>query len=263
MPGIATNSKPTERQTYRSLIGRSALITGGGRGIGRAIALELASHGASVTISYLRSAAGAESAAREILDAGGRAFTCRADASNESEVANLVDSAARQFDGLDILVCNAGLVRGNLAATQSIEEWDATLRVNLTGPFLGIRAAIPHMITGQGGSIVCLSSLAADRGVTGLSSYAASKGGLNALVRSLAVELGRKRIRVNAVAPGLIDTEMVTDVPAASLEANIERIALRRIGQASEVAKVVRFLASDEASYITGEVIAVNGGLGV
>jgi 3-oxoacyl-[acyl-carrier protein] reductase len=246
-----------------SLAGNSALVTGGGRGIGRAIAIELARHGAAVAISYLHSVAGAETTVREILERGGRAVACRADVSNEADTANLVDHAARQFGGLDVVVCNAGLVRGNLAATQSMEEWNATLRVNLIGPFLCIRAAIPHMMTGRGGSIVCVSSLAADRGVTGLSSYAASKGGLNALVRSLAVELGRKRIRVNAVAPGIIDTEMMADVPGASLEANIERIALRRVGQAAEVAKLVRFLASNEASYITGEVIAIDGGLGV
>jgi 3-oxoacyl-[acyl-carrier protein] reductase len=246
-----------------SLNGYTALVTGGSRGIGRAIAIELARHGAAVTISYLRSAAGAESAVREICEAGGRAVTYRADVSDEAEAANLVDYAVRQFGGLDVVVCNAGVVRGNLAATQSVTEWKTTLNVNLIGPFLCIRAAIPHMMTGRGGSVVCISSLAAERGVTGLSSYAASKGGLNALVRSLAVELGRKQIRVNAVAPGLIDTEMIADLPAASLETQIDRISLRRVGKAAEVAKVVRFLASEEASYITGEVIAVDGGLGV
>jgi 3-oxoacyl-[acyl-carrier protein] reductase len=246
-----------------SLNGYSAVVTGGGRGIGRAIAIELARHGAAVAISYLQSAAGAENTVSEIRDAGGKALACRADVSSEADAANLVDCAARQFGRLDVLVCNAGIVRGNLAATQSLAEWNATLKVNLVGPFLCIRAAIPHMMIGQGGSLICVSSLAAERGVTGLSSYAASKGGLNSLVRSLAVELGRKKIRVNAVAPGLIDTEMMADLPAASLENNIDRIALRRIGNAEEVAKVVRFLASDEASYITGEVIAVDGGLGV
>jgi 3-oxoacyl-[acyl-carrier protein] reductase len=246
-----------------TLQGRTALVTGGGRGIGRAVALELAAHGAAVVVDYHRSQDAAEGTVEEITRAGGRAVACGADVADESAVAQLVRTALRHFGALDILVCNAGIVLGQLAALQSLGDWQRTLQVNLTGSFLCIREALPHLIVGGHGSIVCISSRLADRGTGGLAGYSASKGAINALVRSLAVELGRKRIRVNAVAPGLVETDMTSGLPEGTLAQAMDHVPLRRMGRPQEIARVVRFLASDDASYITGEVIGVNGGLAV
>ncbi len=246
-----------------TLEGRTALVTGGGRGIGRAVALELAVHGAAVVVDYHRRRDAAEETVAEITHAGGRAVACCADVADESAVAQLVRTALRHFGSLDVLVCNAGIVHGQLAALQSMDDWQRTLQVNLTGPFLCIREALPHLIVGGHGSIVCISSRLADRGAGGLAGYSASKGAVNALVRSLAVELGRKRIRINAVAPGLVETDMTADLPDGTLAQARDHLPLRRLGQPREIARVVRFLASDDASYVTGEVIGVNGGLAV
>jgi 3-oxoacyl-[acyl-carrier protein] reductase len=213
-------------------------------------------------VNYRKDQKAAEETVNLILKSGAKALACGADVADEAAVTKLLDFTVQHLGGIDILVCSAGIVTGNISVLQSAAEWEKTLSVNLTGSFLCIRASIPHMIAGRRGSIVCLSSVAAEHGVTGLSSYSASKGGINSLVRCLAVELGRKGIRVNAVAPGLIETEMVSDLPANLVREKIERVAMRRMGQPAEVASVVCFLASDRASYITGEVIGVHGGLG-
>ncbi len=247
----------------RGLEGRAALVTGGSRGIGRAITLELASHGANLVVNYRRDREAADDAASAAASHGVRALVCQADVSVEAEAMRLVEFAVRQFGTLDILVCNAGMLITNLAALQSLSDWRSTLELNLIGAFVCIRSAIPLMMTARRGSIICVSSVAAERGAPGLCSYAASKGGVNALVRSLAVELGRKGIRVNAVAPGLIDTELIADLPRRGSKSPTEHIPMIRMGRPEEVARAVRFLASDDASYITGHVLAVDGGLGV
>lgn len=247
----------------RRLEGRTALVTGGGRGIGRAITLELAAHGANVVINYRRDRASAERTAAEAAALAVQSDIFEADVSDDVQATRLVESAQRRFGALDVLVCNAGMVLTNLAALQSNADWQRMLGTNLLGAVTCIRTALPSMLTSRSGSIVCVSSLAADRGSPGLSSYSAAKGAINALVRSLAVELGAKGIRVNAVAPGLIATDLLADLPQRGGKRHADHIPLVRMGRAEEVAAAVRFLASDDASYITGQILAVDGGLGV
>ncbi len=245
-----------------TLAGKAALVTGASRGIGRAIAVELARHGAAVVVNYREREAAAAETVAEIAAAGGRAVACRADVSRPEEIARLVAFAVRELGGLEVLVCSAAAVLSKLAALQTAEEWRAVLDVGLVGPFLCIREALPHMIARRRGSIICVSSIVARRGSTGLASYAAAKGGLEALVRTLAVELAKKKIRVNAVAPGIIQTDMTAELRHLAPEEMLKHIPLGRFGEPAEVARAVRFLASDEASYITGEVLGVHGGLG-
>lgn len=239
------------------------MVTGSSRGIGRAIALELAQHGANVVINYRRDRAAAEETAALLERFGVRVLIHAADVSIEAEAMRLVDFAARELGRLDVLVCNAGAVVTNLAALQSVADWQQMLDVNLLGAFVCVRSAIPHMISARSGSIVCVSSLAAERGAAGLCSYAAAKGGVNSMVRSLSVELAGKGIRVNAVSPGFIDTELVAGLPRRGLKNASDHIPMARLGRSDEVARAVRFLASDDASYITGHVLSVDGGLGL
>jgi 3-oxoacyl-[acyl-carrier protein] reductase len=238
-------------------------VTGGGRGIGRAITLELAAHGANVVVNYRRDRAAAESTAADAAALGVQADIREADVSDEGQATRLVEFAQRRFGALDVLVCNAGMVLTNLAALQTNDDWQRMLGINLLGAVACIRTALPSMLTSRRGSIVCVSSLAAERGSPGLSSYSAAKGAINALVRSLAVELGSKGIRVNAVAPGLIETDLLADLPQRGGKRHTDHIPMVRMGRAEEVAAAVRFLASDDASYITGQILAVDGGLGV
>lgn len=244
------------------LEGRAALVTGASRGIGKAIALELARHGAAVAVSYRERREAAEETAAGVEALGGRALVCQADVSRQEDVARLVERTVRELGAVDVLVCNAAVVLSKLASLQTVEDWRSVLDVDLLGPFLCIREAIPHMLARRRGSIICVSSIVAQRGSTGLASYAAAKGGLEAMVRALAVELAKKRIRVNAVAPGIIQTEMTAELRHLSSDEILKHIPLGRFGEPEEVARAVRFLASDDASYITGETLGVHGGLG-
>jgi 3-oxoacyl-[acyl-carrier protein] reductase len=205
----------------------------------------------------------AQAVVNEIVAAGGTAQACAADVRDEAAVKKLARFANQAFGRIDVLVAAAGVVRDQLASTMTLDQWETVIQTNLRGPFLCIREVLPFMMRQRSGSIVCLSSIAADRGGRGHANYVAAKGGVNSLVRSLAVELARKHIRVNAVSPGVVATDMsqrIRDLAGGDI---ITQIPLRRYGEPEEVARAVCFLASDEASYITGEILRVTGGFGL
>ena len=249
--------------TDKRFEGRAALVTGGSRGIGRAVSTQLAREGACVVVNYRAAAGEAEAVVDEIAAAGGRAVSCQADVTDEADVRRLVRATVRRFGRLDLLVANAGTVRDQLLGAMTLEHWETVIATNLRGPFLCAREALPFMMRQRSGSIVCLTSIAADRAGRGHGNYVAAKGGLNSLVRSLAVELAPKGIRVNAVSPGVIVTGMSERVRELAGEEILGRIPLGRYGEPEEVARAVCFLASDDAGYITGEVLQVTGGFGL
>ena len=246
-----------------SLEGQFALVTGASRGIGREIALELARAGAGVVVNCRSRMAEAESVVEEIRAAGGQAEAFAADASSEADVRSMVQFALRRFQKIDVLVCNAGVVRDSLTGAMKLEDWETVIATNLRGVFLSIREVLPCMMHQRSGAIIALSSIAAERGGRGHANYAASKGGINAMTRSLAVELAPRGIRVNAVAPGIILTEMTNRIRSFADQELKTSIPMGRYGRPEEVATAVRFLASAEASYITGQVLHVTGGFGV
>jgi 3-oxoacyl-[acyl-carrier protein] reductase len=256
-------SAPAASEGRGSLAGKGAIVTGASRGIGRAIALELAAAGARVVLGCHRRRDLADELAAEIAGAGGEAFPIEADVGDEAAVRKLVSFSLRKLGRLDVLVCNAAVVRDQLTAVMSLDDWEGVVRTNLRGPFLCIREALRPMIAQREGAIVNFSSIAADRGGRGHANYAATKGGLNAMTRSLAVELAPKGIRVNAVAPGVIVTDMSQRIRDLAADRILEQIPLGRFGEPCEVARAVRFLASPEAAYVTGEVLHVTGGLGL
>jgi 3-oxoacyl-[acyl-carrier protein] reductase len=245
------------------LANQVAIVTGGSRGLGRAISLELACEGAAVVVNYHRQKQDAENVVCEIVQRGGQAWAFQADVTDQADVRRLTQFAVARGGHLDLLVANAGVVHDQLAAAMTIEQWESVLQTNLRGPFLCIRAALPQMMAQKSGNIVTISSIAADRAGRGHSNYAAAKGGLNALTRSLALELAPKNIRVNAVAPGVVLTDMTKRIRNLANDQILGQIPLRRFGEPADVARAVRFLASDEASYITGEILHVTGGMGL
>jgi 3-oxoacyl-[acyl-carrier protein] reductase len=236
------------------LDGKLALVTGGSRGIGRAIAVELAGAGASVVVGYRSGAEEAEAVASEV---GGRAV--QADVSVAAEAARLVEEAG----DLDILVNNAGLTRDGLLARMSDEDWDAVLDTNLGGVFHTCRAAARGMMRRRAGSIVNLTSVVGIHGNPGQTNYAASKAGIIGFTKSLARELASRGVRANAVAPGYIQTALTEVLPDEVQQAILANTPLARLGTPEDVAGAVRFLCSDEASFVTGEVLLVDGGLGM
>ena len=243
-----------------SLKGKVALVTGGSRGLGKAIALQLASDGAQVVVNYVTSADKAEEVVAAIQAEGGRALAMKADVSNSEEVEKMVDTIHEQFGRIDILVNNAGVTRDELLISMEREDWDKVIATNLGGLFNCTKAAAKYMMMQKSGRIINMSSVAGERGGRGQSNYAASKGAVNAFTRSVAMELARKKVTVNAVAPGVVETEMSSEVIRRAQDIILNSVALKRLGQPEEIAKVVAFLASDDSSYITGEVIRVDGG---
>jgi 3-oxoacyl-[acyl-carrier protein] reductase len=243
-----------------SLAGRVAVITGAGRGVGAATALALAAHGAHVALVD-RSGAGVSQTAQEIGLAGGEALPFTADITDSFEVERLMDGIADEWGRLDVLVNNAGVVQDTLLEDVTDEEWDKTLDVNLRGTMFCTRAAVPHMLKRGQGRILSAASVAARHGNRGKTVYAASKGGIIAMTRTWARELGPKGITANAVAPGFIDTEIVKSVPATAVSKIIARLPAGRLGRADEVAAVYLFLASDLATFINGAVVGVDGGV--
>jgi 3-oxoacyl-[acyl-carrier protein] reductase len=244
-----------------SLSGRVALVTGGSRGIGRAIAERLAAAGAIVEFTYVSNPTAAAETEKAIAEAGGRGRARLCDVSNHEAVEQLVAAIAQEHERLDIAVNNAGITRDQLILRMKPDDFDAVIATNLRGAWSVCKAVVKPMMKRRSGRIINLSSVIAEMGNAGQSNYAASKGGLEALTRSLAREIGSRAITVNAVAPGFIETDMTRALTEEVKAALLERIPLGRLGSAAEVAGVVHFLSSDEAAYITGQVIHVNGGL--
>lgn len=244
------------------LQGKVALVTGGSRGIGRAITLALAGEGAAVVVNYRAQEAAARSVISLVQQAGGRAVACRADLTRAGEVDHLFQQIDETFGGLDILVLNAGQVGRGPVQEISDEEWTQVLDVNLSGAFYCLRAAVPRLIARGGGSIITISSDVAKTGgrTTGVH-YAASKGGLVAMMLTLARQLAPYGIRVNDVAPAEIQTDMLAQRSAESLAGARNKIPLKRLGTPEDVAPAVVFLASEAARFITGISLDVNGGL--
>jgi 3-oxoacyl-[acyl-carrier protein] reductase len=242
--------------------GQVALITGGARGIGRAIAIRLAAGGAKVGIVDMADA-GVQTA-QEIEQACGRATAfVKADISNEDDVKRAVAEVEAALGPIDILVNNAGITRDNLMLVMSESDWDAVLTVNLKGAFLMSKAVLRGMIKRRRGSIISISSVVGRRGNAGQANYSAAKAGLIGLTKSLAREVASRNVRVNAVAPGYIETDMTAALSEQARKALIDAIPLGRIGSPETVADAVAFLAGDSASFITGVVLPVDGGLGI
>jgi 3-oxoacyl-[acyl-carrier protein] reductase len=245
---------PPPDVSFCSLEGKTALVTGGSRGIGRAVALELGRAGANVVVGYRSQAEEAEAVASEI---GGRAV--QADVSDPEQAKALVEEAGE----IDVLVNNAGTTRDGVLARMLDEDWRTVLETNLSSTFYTCRAAARGMMKRRGGSIVNVSSIVGVHGNWGQTNYAASKAGIIGFTKSLARELGSRGVRANVVAPGYVKTALTDAIPDEARETMLANTPLGRLGDAENVAAAVRFLVSDEASFITGEVLLVDGGLGM
>ncbi|MEY4826249.1 MAG: 3-oxoacyl-[acyl-carrier-protein] reductase [Cyanobacteriota bacterium] len=246
-------------QATSPLIGQTALVTGASRGIGKAVALELAAAGATVAVNYANSNAGADAVVAEITAQGGNAYALQADVSQEEEVSALVEAVIKRSGSLDVLVNNAGITRDGLLMRMKTSDWQAVINLNLTGVFLCTRAVTRPMLKQKRGRIVNITSVVGLMGNAGQANYAAAKAGVIGFTRSSAKELASRGITVNAVAPGFIATDMTKDLQA---EALLAAIPLGRYGEVAEVAGAVRFLAADPAAaYITGQVLQVDGGM--
>lgn len=236
-----------------------ALVTGASRGIGRAIALKLASHGA--TVVALARGDHAQGVADAIAAAGGKADAVAADVTDPAAIGAVVDGALERHGRLDILVNNAGITRDQLLMRMKRDDWDAVLSTNLTAAFTTTQAVLRTMIRQRSGRIINITSIVGQQGNAGQANYAASKAGLIGFTKAIALEVASRNITVNAVAPGLIDTEMTQALAEATHAEWAAKIPMKRLGAVDDVANAVVFLASDEASYITGHVLAVNGGM--
>ena len=245
------------------LTGRNALVTGGSRGIGRAVCLELARRGANVAVNYAGNARAAEETAAACRELGVQAFAVQADVSDSAAAGAMVKAVIERFGRLDILVNNAGITRDKLALQMKNEDLDAVLDTNLKGAFYCMRAAYRPMMRQRYGRIVNLSSVVGLRGNPGQANYAASKAGLIGMSKSIAKELANIDITVNLVAPGFIGTDMTAVLPEAAREALLKSIPMARLGQPEDVARAVAFFAAEDASYITGQVLCVDGGMAV
>ncbi len=236
-------------------------MTGASRGIGKAIAEDLGSRGASVVVNYHSSAEGAEEVVAAIEKSGGQAKAFQADVSNLRQAQDLVKFAVEEFEGLHILVNNAGIIRDGFIMLMKEEDFDDVIRTNLKGTFNCSKAAVRHMMRKRYGRIISITSISGQMGNPGQTNYSASKAGQVGFTKALAREVSSRNITVNAVAAGYIDTEIWDDTPEEAKDFLLGMIPLGRSGQPEEVAKAVAFLASDDAAYITGHVLAVDGGI--
>lgn len=243
------------------LKGKNALVTGASRGIGKAIALELAKQGANVAVNYAGNEAKAQSVVEEIESMHVQSFKIQADVANESDVKDMVRGVIGQFGSLDILVNNAGVTRDNLLMRMKVEEFDQVINTNLKGVFLCTKAVTRQMMKQKSGRIINVSSIVGVSGNPGQANYVAAKAGVIGLTKSTAKELATRNILVNAVAPGFIATDMTDELTEEQRESMLAMIPLAKLGSAEDVAKVVRFLASADANYITGQTIHIDGGM--
>ncbi len=244
-----------------SLTGKAALVTGASRGIGRAIAIEFARRGAKVMVNYARDADGAQATVSAIREAGGEAQTAQADVADFKAADGLIKAAVEAYGALDILVNNAGTTRDQLIMMMPEADWDTVIRTNLKSAFNCSKAAVRTMMRKRYGRILNMASVVGIAGNAGQTNYAASKAGLIGFTRALAREVAPRNITVNAIAPGFVPTALTNDLPAELKEASLKTIPLGRWGTPEEVAHAAAFLASDEAAYITGQVLSVDGGM--
>ncbi len=238
-----------------------ALVTGGSRGIGRAIALALAERGARVAVNYVTNAEAAAAVVEEIAGTGGQAIAIQGDVSQAEDAKRLVNETLAQFDGLHILVNNAGLTKDDLLLRMSEEAWDRVMEVDLRGAFLCTKAAIRPLIRQRWGRIINVASVAGMVGNAGQANYAAAKAGLIGFTKAVAKEVASRKVTANAIAPGLVRTEMTADLTEAQETAVLQLVPIGRMATPEEIAPAVVFLASEEAAYITGHVLAIDGGL--
>lgn len=244
-----------------SLEKKVALVTGGSRGIGRAIASEFAARGAAVVVNYNASSEAAEDVVKQIQAAGGKAASYKADVSDFKQAEALVKFAVDSFGDLSILVNNAGITRDQLIMLMPEADWDAVINTNLKSTFNCSKAAVKHMMRKRIGRIINMSSVAGQMGNAGQTNYSASKGGQIAFTKALAREVASRNITVNAIAPGFVDTDILADMSPETMEAALKMVPLARKGRPEEIAYAAAFLASDEAAYITGQVLGVDGGM--
>ncbi len=243
------------------LDGRVAIVTGASGDLGRGISSALAREGAAVLAHYAANREAAEALAGAIREQGGRAQTAQADLSHAAGAQRLVEAALDAFGGLSILVNNAGIARDTLVLRMKEEDWSAVINTNLSGAFFCIKAALREFLRARSGRVINITSVAGQVGTAGQANYAAAKAGLLGLTKAVAREVASRGITVNAVAPGFIDAGMTTQLPPDLVKSYIEQVPLGRAGKPEEVAAAVVFLASDDAAYITGQVINVDGGL--
>jgi 3-oxoacyl-[acyl-carrier protein] reductase len=245
----------------KELTGKVALVTGASRGLGKAIALKLASMGANIAVNYVSKKEEAENVVETIRTAGVEAVSIKADVSSTSEVKNMVNEITAKWQKIDILVNNAGITRDNLMPRMSDDAWDSVINTHLRGAYLCTKFSLRTMMNQSWGRIINIVSVAGLIGNQGQANYSAAKGGLIAFTKSLAKELGSLNITANAIAPGFILTEMTASLPQEYKDAALSRISLKRFGTAEEVSDLVAFLVSNRAGYITGQIISIDGGI--
>ena len=243
------------------LTGKTAIVTGGSRGIGRAAALTLAEAGAGVAVIYAGNTAAAEETVRLIEEKGRKGLAIQCDVADEAAVTAMVKDVKKELGRIDILVNNAGITRDGLLMIMKEDDWQAVLDTNLTGAFHCTKAVTRLMMKQRSGSIINITSVVGETGNAGQANYAAAKAGLIGFTKSVAKELASRNIRCNAIAPGCIETDMTAVLGEDTVDAMIKTIPMGRVAQPEEVAKAVLFLASDDASYITGQTLNVDGGM--